>query len=112
MDERTRRVGRNEAIFRAVNEQIETLNQNLAAVSDNTVHIVCECADLMCSEQLSVKVDEYERVRADSTLFFVLHGHQLPDLETVIEETGDYLVVCKHEGPPATMARETDTRTD
>jgi len=110
MDERTRRVGRNEAIFRAVNEQIESLNQNLAAISDNTVRIVCECADLMCSEQLSVRVEEYERIRADSTLFFVLPGHQLPDLERVVEETADYVVVRKHAGEPATMARETDAR--
>jgi hypothetical protein len=110
MDERTRRVGRNEAIFRAVNEQIESLNQNLASISDNTVHIVCECADLLCSEQLSVSVDEYERIRSDSTLFFVRPGHELPNFEQVVEKADDYVVVQKHDGPPATVARQTDPR--
>src|SRR5262249_40438858 len=64
MEEPSRRVGRNVAVFREVNEQIESLNRGLAGLSDNKMHIVCECADLLCAVQLTVTVDEYERVRS------------------------------------------------
>jgi len=110
MDERGRRVGRNEAVFREVNEQIESLNRGLAAISDNTMHIVCECGDLRCATQLVVPVGDYERIRAEPALFFVIPGHERPDVEDTVEETEGYHVVRKHEGEPARIARETDPR--
>ena len=110
MDERTRRVGRNEAVFRKVNEQIESLNRAMAAISDETMHIVCECGELSCIVQLVVGIADYERIRSDATLFFVAPGHELPDLEDVVEATSKYYVVRKHEGDPAQVARELDPR--
>jgi hypothetical protein len=110
MDERTRRVGKNEAVFREVNEQIESLNRGMAAVSDGNMHIVCECADLLCAEQLVVPVGDYERIRSDATLFFIHEGHVVPDLEQVVEETPRYQVVRKNEGEPARIARSADPR--
>jgi hypothetical protein len=110
VDERTRRVGRNEAVFREVNEQLESLNRGVAAVSDQTMRIVCECGDLKCAEQLVVPVDDYERIRSDPALFFVIRGHERPDVERVVEDAAGYHVVRKHEGDPARLARETDPR--
>jgi hypothetical protein len=60
MDERTRRVGLNEAVFRELNEQVESLNRSLADLSDNQAHVVGECGDLACVEQFFVP-----EVRAD-----------------------------------------------
>jgi len=37
-------------------------------------------------------------------------GHQIPDVETVIEERGDYLVIRKDPGLPADFAEATDPR--
>jgi hypothetical protein len=36
MDERAARVGKNEALFRNVNERIEQLNESFAAVTDRS----------------------------------------------------------------------------
>jgi hypothetical protein len=110
MDERGRRMGRNEALFREVNEQIESLNQGLAAISDEKMHIVCECASLDCAEQLTVPIAEYERIRADSELFFVVAGHERPEVEEVVEENAAFTVVRKNEGEPARIAHETYRR--
>lgn len=110
MDERAHRVGRNEAVFRKVNEQIESLNRAMAAISDETMHIVCECGELSCIVQLVVGIADYERIRRDATLFFVAPGHEMPDVEDVVEETPKYYVVRKHEGEPARVAREMNTR--
>jgi hypothetical protein len=56
-------------------------------------------------------LSEYERVRRDSTLFFVLRGHEAPEVEEVVEENDRYNVVRK-DAPAAGVARERDPRDD
>jgi len=98
VDERARRIGRNEALFREVNERIERVTQSLQVASE-TISILCECGDQTCAAQIEVSIPEYERIRKESTLFFVCSGHEQPD-------------VRKKEGPAAEMARELDPRDD
>jgi hypothetical protein len=109
-DERKRRIGRNEALFRQINEEVDTLNRSLASLTDETMHIVCECGRIECQERLVVPLPAYERVRSDPRWFLVLPGHELPSTETVVEEGRGYLVVQKHEGDPAEIAEATDPR--
>lgn len=110
MNERARRIGRNEAIFREVNEQIEQLNDRFHAVGNDVLQLVCECGSLECAEQLAVPLRVYEGARADSTLFVIKPGHEIPDVEDVVSREPDYFVVRKHEGDAAELARETDPR--
>jgi hypothetical protein len=109
MQERERRIGRNEALFREVNERIEKVTQALQ-VEPEPLRILCECGDQSCFEQIEVSLSEYERVRANPTLFFVHRGHENADVEEVVEEGEGYDVVRKHEGPAAEQARERDPR--
>jgi hypothetical protein len=74
------------------------------------MHVVCECGNLACAEQLIVPVSEYERVRAESTLFLVQPGHERPEIEEVVERTGRYAVVRKHDADARELVRETDPR--
>jgi hypothetical protein len=109
MEERERRIGRNEALFREVNERIEQVSEALQ-VGPEELRILCECGDESCVEQLDVSIREYERVRSNSTLFFVRPGHEHADVEEVIERQEAYHVVRKHEGLAAAEARELDPR--
>ncbi len=109
MDERKRRIGRNEALFREVNERIERVTETLQVRTDS-LSILCECGDDSCTEQLTVTLADYERIRADSTLFFVCRGHEMPDVEDVVEQTPDFDVVRKKPGGAAELARELDPR--
>jgi hypothetical protein len=109
-DGRARQVGRNEAVFRELNEQVDALNRGLAQVSDNQMHIVCECGDLICVERLVVELPKYEEIRADSALFFIKPGHDKPDVEDVVEHVEGYAVVRKHPGVPQRVAEKTDPR--
>jgi hypothetical protein len=93
-DERELRAARNQALFRAVNEQIHALNEAFAALT-NKYTIACECADTSCIEQLEITPEEYARVRAHPRRFAVLPGHVYPDVESVIEENAVYVVVEK-----------------
>ena len=109
MDETARKVGRNEALYRSVNEQIEDLNETFGMLT-NTMSVVCECGDLNCARQVEVDLPEYERVRAEPTHFIIIPGHQIESVEDVVEERETYHVVRKHEGGPAELARALDPR--
>ena len=110
MDERSRRVGRNEALFRQVNEEIETLERGLAGIADQTLHIVCECGDLRCQERFPVPLTKYEETRSESALFLVIPGHEIRPTEDVLEETERFNVVRKRAGSPAQIAAATNPR--
>ena len=109
MDERAKRIGLNEAVFREVNERIEDLAQTFA-LTGRPLELVCECGDATCTEQVQMMSAEYERLRKDPTLFAVHKGHEMPDVEDVVERHDDFDVVRKHEGDPARVARSTDPR--
>lgn len=109
-DGRARQVGQNEAVFREINEQVDAINRGLAEITDNRMHIVCECGDLLCVERLVVPVPKYEEIRSDPALFFIVPGHDKPAYEDVVEQTGGFDVVRKRPGAPARVAEETDPR--
>jgi hypothetical protein len=109
-DARARRVGKNEAVFREINERVDAINRGLADISDNRMHIICECGDLLCVDRLVVPVQRYEEIRSDPALFFVERGHDKPAFEEVVEETDGYDVVRKRPGEPQRVAEETDPR--
>jgi hypothetical protein len=111
VEDRKRRIAANEAVFREVNEQIETLNRGFETVGGGTMTMVCECADLGCAEQLVVGIADYERVRADATLFIIAPNHEQPDVERVVEEASGHHVVQKLPGLSSQVARATDPRT-
>ena len=110
MDEQARRVGRNEALFRQINEKIEGMEGGIAAIADQRMHIVCECGDLVCNLSIPVPVDVYESIRTDPALFFVRPGHEIPSAESVVEANDVFYVVRKHDGGPGELAEATDPR--
>jgi hypothetical protein len=109
MDERARRIGENEALYRSVNEKIEALSAAFGAITE-TMSVICECGNASCAEQIEVSIPDYERIRADPTLFIIRPGHEIPDVEEVVEEHDAFHVVKKVEGDAAELARELDPR--
>lgn len=109
MDERAKRIGENEALYRAINEKIEDLNAAFGMVTES-MGIVCECGQLECTEQIDLEIPTYERVRSDPALFAVAPGHEIPDVETVVEEQENFNIVRKDPGGPAELARDLDPR--
>jgi hypothetical protein len=87
------RQGRNEAIFREVNERIAELSDNW---SDGEFHIICECATIGCQAMLPIQPEAYRRVRANPRRFIIFPGHGFPEIEDVVEQHMSYQVVEKH----------------
>jgi len=109
MDERTKRIGLNEALFREVNERMYEVSEGFA-LEEGQFEILCECGDDNCTRQVGITPAVYEHVRSDAALFVIVPGHQLDPVEDVVEEHGAYDVVRKRPGPPERLAEATDPR--
>ena len=107
MEERARRVGHNEAIFRELNERIQRVG---AITHAEAPEIVCECGDIDCVERFTITTAEYEALRAEPDRFAVRPGHVADDVERCVDDRGEYIVVAKRPGTPAAVAQQTDPR--
>jgi hypothetical protein len=108
-DERARKIGVNEAMFREVNERIEDLAETFG-LRERPLELICECGDASCTQQIAMTIGEYEALRKDAMLFAVYPGHEIADVERIVERRDGYDVIRKHEGAPARIARDTHTR--
>jgi hypothetical protein len=88
---RSSRKSLNQSLFREVNETMAEL-PSLRPDSEPR-EFICECAEVGCTELISLMPSAYREVRGDPTLFLVLRGHEDPDRETVVTEHDIYLVV-------------------
>jgi hypothetical protein len=105
-------VARNQSLFRAVNEQIELTNERFGVTSEQ-VDFVCECAEVDCTERVTLTLAEYDELRRVPTRFVVKTGHLYPEFERVVEEVDGYVVVEKvgRAGAEARMLDERSGRT-
>jgi vacuolar-type H+-ATPase subunit I/STV1 len=109
VEERERRIGMNEALFREVNERL----QELAAGFKRTdkLDLICECGNASCASRIEMDREEYEQVRSDSTTFAVVKGHEIPEVEEIVERRKAYDVVRKSASEAKRVAEKTDPRT-
>lgn len=108
-DDRKRRIGENEILFRQVNERLEQLNETFGSMTGEAAY-VCECGNPACIDQITLTLGEYEEIRRDPTLFAIVPGHELPDVEEVVSEAAGHHVVRKKPGGPAELAVAHDPR--
>lgn len=106
-EETERRVARNEALLREVNESIE--RGRWPGDEERSLRFRCECSDLECNEMLSMTRTEYEHVRGDGRRFALRPGHEMPACETVVETHEGYIVVEKRDRA-GEVAEELDPR--
>jgi hypothetical protein len=104
---REERVAQNEILFRQVNERILEIEGERWRV--DPVDFMCECGDASCTRAVQLAVVDYERLRSDPTHFGVIPGHELLDVEQVVERHPHYLVVEKT-GAPGRQAADADPR--
>jgi hypothetical protein len=106
-DELQRRLASNESVFREVNEGIE--RGQWPGEEVDPVRFRCECARLGCNLLLELTLSAYEQVRSDPRRFVMIDGHQVPELETVVQREPGYVVVEKLD-EAGEKAEETDPR--
>jgi hypothetical protein len=106
-EEEAREIGRRQSLLREVNERIDALAQGFGLEDELT--ILCECASDQCSERITMTEAEYKSLRRIPTHFAVLPGHEIPEVERIVEKNGRYVVVEKF-GESAIAAIKLDPR--
>jgi hypothetical protein len=109
-EEHERRAGRNQSLFRDVNERVNDVNKAhglWVTLSD----WICECADETCTEPIELTPQQYETVRENPTHFIVTPSkeHVVFDVERVVQQRERYWVVSKV-GEAAVVATHLDPR--
>ena len=106
-EEQAREVGKRQSLFREVNERIEELSEEFDLV--DAMQIMCECGSGGCKERIVLTEDQYEALRRVPTHFAVLPGHEIPEVERVVEHHEGFIVVEKT-GESAIVAIRLDPR--
>jgi hypothetical protein len=94
--DREQRLALNEAAFRVANERMRDWPERQG--DEAPARFYCECAHADCREHVVLTERAYEQVRAHSDRFIVAPGHEILDVETVVERTDGYHVIEKTEG--------------
>jgi hypothetical protein len=90
------RVAENEATFRRANEALYRRFQELRTV--DLAPFLCECGDHRCTQTIRLNLQEYEEVRSQPGRFVIVPGHEILDVERVVEAGERYDVVEKPSG--------------
>jgi hypothetical protein len=86
---RAERIVQTELFFRAINEEIARNDGHADTM------FLCECGNPACAEALHLDKEALQRLHAENGLFVVLPGHEIPDVETVVDSFNGYLIVRK-----------------
>jgi hypothetical protein len=97
MGSRADRVAENEAVFRQINERVASWEEHQEAAPTDTIMFFCECGNLKCFERVCLTRPEYKALRTNPARFAVVPGHEVPDVEQVVERHAGYFLVEKHE---------------
>jgi hypothetical protein len=100
-----RRAAAAEINGRQVNEAIEPRGRAAGAAV-----FVCECGHLGCSETLKMRIGDYEAVRTSFDRFLLVPGHEIDEVDEVVERYETHLVVVKRKPVAREMARASDKR--
>jgi hypothetical protein len=92
------RIGKNEALFREVNERIkEVSGAHFALGLHDLAEFVCECSSEECHQAVQMTRAEYEQVRNDASHFLVAPGHVANgEVERTVAENERFWVVAKY----------------
>ena len=102
VDERARfkRAEENERILRDANEEIEREAREAERAHEvrhreTELEFFCACGRSDCDATLLLTLSEYEAAHTVPDRFIVAPGHELPEIERVVEDHRTYYVVKK-----------------
>lgn len=90
---------------RRVNEAIER-----GGGEGGSAVFVCECGHLGCSAKVELSLAAYESVRTSFDRFLLVPGHEIDQVDRVVERHPDHVVVVKRDGEARAMAAAADDR--
>jgi hypothetical protein len=86
---REERVLQTEALFRDINEVIARTR------GSNGSSFLCECANPFCNVTFEMSCEDLQTLHSTPGYYVILAGHEIPDLEDVVQRTNGYAIVRK-----------------
>ena len=96
------RNARAQVLYRDVNDRIREMDESFQ--EHGRITVLCECGR-GCDERLELAVDDYDRIRRESTHFLVKTPHFAHEVDRVVEDRGSWLLVEAF-GAAAEVARK------
>ncbi len=95
-DARALKVAENQSAFRNANERLRRAAASHHFDDRQRVPFICECADPGCREIVMLSLEDYEHIRAHSTWFLLVAGHEEEEgTERIVDAEQGYAVVEK-----------------
>jgi hypothetical protein len=97
---RARRLRENEELMEELNRRMERMLEEIredeeATDADAPIAFLCECSHLDCRERVHLEPSLFDRIHKDPEQFVLVSGHEIPDIERVVDQVGDFLIVRK-----------------
>jgi hypothetical protein len=96
---RARRLRQNEELMEELNRRMERMIDEIRdeadADRDAPIAFLCECSHLDCRERVHLEPSLFERIHRDPDVFVLVSGHEIPDIERVVDQMHDFLIVRK-----------------
>ncbi len=94
-----RRLVENELIFAGANDGLKHTTDRVFTASERDalpLEFYCECSDMACREKIQLTVSTYDQIRkASPYTCFLLPGHEITEIEKVVDRTPEYVIVEK-----------------
>jgi hypothetical protein len=89
-----RRLKENEVIFQQANKGVaEFITEETAG--DPFIKFYCECSNIDCRDRIPLRASEYHKLHKDQRHFIALAGHEMPQIEAIVERHSVFNVVRK-----------------
>jgi hypothetical protein len=99
MEASPRRLRENEELMEALNLRMEAslgrIREEDGLPQDAPMALFCECSDLDCRDRVHVQPGRFDEIHADPEQFILVPGHEMLEVERVVDQESDYLIVRK-----------------
>ena len=97
---RARRMRQNEELMEELNRRMERMLEEIREDEEETdadapIAFLCECSHVDCRERVHLEPSVFDRIHKDPDVFILVPGHEIPDVERIVDQMGDFLIVRK-----------------
>lgn len=104
-----RRLIENELLFKQLNDEakefvLEGKTQN--EWTNRKLRFYCECSNTDCRERIELTAAEYDGLHTNRKRFVIRPGHDIPEIEHIVDRDAKYMVVEKEKVPLSSQGFE------
>ena len=84
-----------EELNRRMERTLEEIRAEDDEDPDAPIAFLCECSQIDCRERIQLRPSRFDRIHRDPDVFILVPGHEIPDVERVVDQEDDFLIVRK-----------------